>query len=141
MVFIGPSSTGFRSVDQARLSRERDRSTWAVEQHEYVLWETFGAGSVLTPPILFKKAFEGQPSFYYGVEADPISPLVAGDYPFLSSGVAEWGIVQANDEGRASFHTSATVWITVDSVNNYTLRWTFTFSGTVMRNREYIGGG
>lgn len=136
-----PGSHTFTGADRGRLQREVDRSAWARESREIIVWETIGAGSVTTPVIYFKTAFENEPHFYYGIETGENTILAAGDYPFASAGVAEWGIVQAKIEGAASFYTSVILWMTVESAASYELRWTFTFGGTAIRNRQHIPGG
>lgn len=130
----------YGGIDLGRARREVDRSTWASEVEEKVVWETQGAGSITTPAIYFKTAFEGEPAFYYGVELGDGLTLVTGDYPFVSAGVAEWGSFQVK-EGGASFYTSVVLWMTVESVTAYTLRWTFMFGGTALKNRHHIPGG
>lgn len=136
-----PGSSSFRGIDNTRRSREIDRSAWAGDGREVLVWQTQGTGYVVTPEIKFRTVFDGEPFFSYGVELQEGETLAEGDFPFVSAGVAQWGIIRSNvtDDERPVFYTSAVIWIAVDATKEYKLQWRFAFQGTVMRNREHIG--
>jgi hypothetical protein len=136
---VRPGSAPFRGVTKHARAKEQERSSWAGPHLVLATWDTSGVGSVVTDVINFGTIFEGQPFFAYGVEPQEDQILTAGDYPFTSCGVASWVRTPPTNDRGESFYIGASIWINVQSNNEYRLRFRFGFEGIAIRNREYIG--
>ena len=118
---------------------ELDRKTWADTAFLVVAYDTVGTGTFETDLIDFGLVYEDAPFFSYGVELAPDQVLVDDDYPNVSCGVSNWETQTFSTfDGSSTYYVGAYVWLYVDCLTPYNLRFRLAFEGTTMRNVEYF---
>lgn len=124
-------------IRRANIMREHDRDTWASFTAVVLRYETIGSGSFLTPELDFGVRFSGAPYVSFGAELSEVGSLVNGDYPHVTTGVAEWVTLNSNDDnvarGVVLEHIGAKLWISVSSETAYKVTHHLVFEGLAMK--------
>ena len=127
----------YRGTRKGSLKRQIDRNTWASHTTVVLSYDTIGSGSFLTEVLEFGVRFSGKPYVSQGQEMIEVGSLVAGDYPHVTVGVAEWVLKSAGEEfearGATPEHIGAKLWISVSATKAYAIRHSLVFEGMAMK--------
>lgn len=130
-----------RHVRKAISRQQIDRDTWAGNSLLIMSYDTTGVGVIETELLDFGLVFETVPFFAFGVELLPGGVLIEGSFPKVTVGVKEWKLSEVESDARAvKFYLGAFLWISIDSVVSYNLRFRLSFEGTAIRNVELFRG-
>lgn len=136
-----PTGKTYPRIRQAENRQELDRGTWAGNTLTVVAYDTVGRGIIQTGLIDFGLVYEDAPFFAYGVELAPGQALIEGDYPEVTVGVRQWQTSAVESDTRAKlFYLGAYLWISINALSSYRLRFRLSFEGITMRNVEYFRG-
>lgn len=128
----------YPGMRRASLKTELDRNTWANRTTVLLVYDQVAPGTFVTTIQPFKEIFDGYPDFAYGVELIEGQVLVAGDFPMVNAGVAEWD--QTFPEGGQNPRVAgAALFIAISCSNPYNLRFRFSFTGIAFANPTLLG--
>lgn len=130
-----------RRIRRSNKRQQLDRGQWADQTQLIVAFDFEGIGSDIVD-VEFGIVFEGPPVYSWGVEIQEDEILTPGDYPHVTSGVAEWMTKEAstNDQGRL-LYLGAKVWFRSVSSRTYRTRLRTSFEGVAFKNPQHFSEG